>query len=185
MEYLNSYLLIPISEISSTLWFFILNTLALFLAFIFTRIGARSWEIILVQKYRGELGSVMVIVTLLFGTSFASVLSFNYSDIDLTVVNPYLFFTYLFFILMNIMVLLTTVIIVTFISNLFNRSDLFLAILAGIIILALITQELLTYSKIRNEQLEQKEKSYIQWNKLEQKDLSKIIDQLPRSNKVE
>jgi len=144
----------------TTLIFFIINIVFMLIVYIFGRIPAKSWEIILIQKHKKELGSVMVVITLLFGTSFGSALGYSYDNLNL--VNNYfdISFTVVFFALMNATVLVTTSILATYLTHLFNNTDKLVIIMLAVVVLSMMSQETLKYHKnyikqLNNESLKQ------------------------------
>ena len=105
-------------------WVFIfINILVLVMVFIFSRIGAISWELVLTKKHNNDLENFMVVMALFFAAAYGGAMAFSFDDLELQTNNLHLFSTIFFFLFMNIVILISTSILMTYLVSAFRNTS--------------------------------------------------------------
>lgn len=130
-----------------TLAFGIINVFVLISVFIFSRIGAISWELVLTKKHNDELENFMVVLALFFAASYGGVMAYSLGDLQLSTNNLHLIGTIVFFLFMNIVILLSSAILMTYLVSSFRSTS---RTMTGIFLLinsSLFIYEVLAFDK--------------------------------------
>jgi len=129
-------------------WIFIfINLLGIIIVFIFSRIGAISWELVLTKKHNNDLENFMVVMALFFATAYGGAIAFSFDDLELTKNNIHLIGTILFFLFMNIVVLISTSILMTYLISAFRNTSRTMLGIFLLINMSLFVHEVVSFDK--------------------------------------
>ena len=126
--------------------FTIMNIVLLFYFFIRVRLPGKAWELVLVNKHKRNLDTLMVVLSLIFATSFGAITTFKIEPIFFN--NIYtLLLTYFLFISTNIVIMTILVVLSTYVINTMGNRKPIMMSLVMIIGIGLLTYEILSFNK--------------------------------------
>jgi len=129
-------------------WIFIvINILVIVMVFILSRIGAISWELVLTKKHNDDLENFMVVLALFFAAAYGGAISFSFDDLELTKNNLHLIGTILYFLLMNIIILISTSILMTYLISAFRNTSRTMLGIFLLVNLSLFIYEVVSFDK--------------------------------------
>jgi len=106
-----------------TFSFVFINLIVIIMVFIFSRIGAISWELVLTKKHTDDLENFMVVMALFFAAAYGGAMAFSFDDLELQTNNLHLFGTMFFFLFMNIVIMISTSILMTYLVSAFRSTS--------------------------------------------------------------
>ena len=136
------------TDICPNFWFysfFLINVLFLFVIFIFKRLGSIAWEVLMRLKHGGDVDNFIVAITLVYASAFGSAFGFAFSDFkidDALLIG----IAFIFFLLMNVVVLVSTTFIGVYIGNEIGKYQATVMILLMLPFLALLFYEALMFN---------------------------------------
>lgn len=107
----------------ATFLFALLNIIVISTVFILSRIGAVSWELVLTKKHNEDLENFMIVLALFFAAAYAGSMAYSFDDLNLSKNFLHLFGTLLFFICMNIAILISTSILMVYLVSSFKKKS--------------------------------------------------------------
>ena len=131
----------------ATLIFVLINLIVIVSVFIFSRIGAISWELVLTKKYNDDLENFMVVLALFFAAAFAGVIEFSFDNLDLSNNFLHLMGTTLYFLFMNIVILISTSILMTYLVSSFRNTSRTMLGIFLLINFSTFTHEVISFDK--------------------------------------
>lgn len=136
----------------ATFLFALINIIVLIIVFILSRMGAISWELVLTKKHGGDLENFMVVLALFFSAAYAGSMAYSFDDLNLSKNLLHLFGTFLFFICMNIAVLISSSILIVYLVSSFRKKSnimlgIFLLINFSLFIYEIVSFDTAYYSK--------------------------------------
>lgn len=154
--YIDLFILIPFlfiavkelsyKNINLLCLFLLMNIFLLSYLFLRGRLPGKAWELVLVNKHKRNLDTFMVVLSLIFATSFGAITTFKIEAEYFN--NPYtLFFTFFLFISTNIVIMTILVVLSTYVINTMGNRKPIMMFLVVIIGLGLLTYEGLNFNK--------------------------------------